>query len=126
MFRFSARYFLLTTLLFIIEVLIAIYVNDKFIRPYVGDYLVVILIYCFVMSFVSTPVVKTAVAVLLFSFLVEALQYFNIVEHLGLQHNKMARIVIGSSFAWEDIIAYVLGIVTVIVIEKNRSQVQNT
>ena len=35
-------------LIFCIEVLIALYVRDNFIRPYVGDMLVVVLVYSFV------------------------------------------------------------------------------
>ena len=46
MLTFNPRYFLVAVALFITEVLIALYVRDDFIRPYVGDFLVVILVYC--------------------------------------------------------------------------------
>ena len=118
MLHFNKNYFLLTILLFLIEVCIALFVHDNFIRPYFGDVLVVILIYCFVKSFLNVSVIKAAIAVLLFAFLVETLQYFAIIEILGLQDNKLARTVIGTSFAWEDILAYIVGIVIVIVGEK--------
>ena len=120
MFRFNKNYFFLTVLLFIIEVLIGAYVNDAIIRPYVGDYLVVILLYCFVRSFVTLPVVPVGIVVLIFSYCIEVLQYFNLVDHLGLRQYRLAVIVIGSSFEWIDLIAYTLGILTVIVIEKHR------
>lgn len=120
MFTFNKRYLLVAVLLFIIEVLIAAYVNDAFIRPYVGDYLVVILLYCFVRSFVKLPVVPLAIGVLLFSYTIEVLQYFNLVDHLGLRHSRLAVIVIGSSFQWIDLVAYTAGIATVIAIEKYR------
>ena len=109
---------MLTVLLFITEVCIALFVRDNFIRPYLGDVLVVILIYCFVKSFWTISVIKAAMAVLLFAFGVETLQYFAIIEKLGLQNNSFARTVIGTSFAWEDILAYIVGIVIVIVGEK--------
>jgi len=118
MLHFNRNYFLLTILLFVIEVFIALYVNDNFIRPYLGDVLVVILIYCFVKSFLKISVTKAAIGVLLFAFFVETLQYFAIIEILGLQDNQLARTVIGTSFAWEDILAYIVGIVIVIVCEK--------
>lgn len=118
--KFNPRYFVYTILLFVTEVLIALFVHDQFIRPYVGDFLVVILIYCFVKSFLNTPVVPTAIAVLLFAYLVELLQYFHIVEVLGLQHSRAARIIIGSSFEWQDILAYTLGILAVVLVE-NRN-----
>ena len=82
MFSFNPKYFLLTILLFVTEVLIAVYLHDGFIRPYFGDFLVVILIYCFVKSFANIPVIKTAVGVLLFSYFVEMTQYFKLVKWL--------------------------------------------
>lgn len=118
MFRFHSGYFIAAFVLFIVEVLIALYVNDSFIRPYLGDVLVVILIYCFTRTFFNTPVLATTIGVLAFSFLVEILQYFQIVHHLGLQHNKLARIVIGTSFAWEDLIAYAVGSTLILLVEK--------
>lgn len=120
MLKFNKRYFLITILLFLIEVLIAAYVNDAIIRPYVGDYLVVVLLYCFVKSFFNLPIVPLAIGVLLFAYTIETLQYFNLVDNLGLSHSKLAVIVIGSSFEWIDLIAYTLGIATVIAIEKYR------
>ena len=119
-FHFSPLYFILTILLFVTEVLIAAYLHDEFIRPYAGDFLVVILIYCFVRSFIQAPLVPVALAVLAFSYLVETLQYFNLVKLLGLEHSRIANIVIGNYFTWVDIIAYTLGIGFTIFIEKIR------
>ena len=121
MLRFHKTYFILFLLLFTIEVLIALFMHDKFIRPYAGDFLVVIMVYCFVMAWLRAPVRTVAVAVLLFACTIETLQYFNIVHRLGLQHSRLANIVIGNHFAWEDIIAYTLGILFVVWIEYKRS-----
>ncbi|MEO6719595.1 MAG: DUF2809 domain-containing protein [Ferruginibacter sp.] len=115
--KFNKVYFALTVLLFGIEILIAKFAHDQIIRPYVGDLLVVILIYSFVKSFLNTPYLVTALAVLVFSYAVEILQYFHVVNKLGLEHSKYARIVIGTSFEWIDLIAYTLGIALVIYIE---------
>jgi hypothetical protein len=98
--------------------LIAAFIHDKIVRPYIGDVLVVILIYCFIKSFLNLKVLTAAFLVLLFSFSIETLQYFNLVEKLGLEHNKIAKIVIGSSFEWVDFIAYTLGILIVLTVEK--------
>ncbi len=121
-FRFNKTYFFLAVVLFIIEVLIALYVHDAIVRPYIGDLLVVILLYCFVKAFVNTSPVKTAMAVLLFAYLIEILQYLNIVKHLGLQHSRLANVVIGNSFEWIDMIAYTAGAALVIVIERLRKR----
>ncbi|REG96320.1 ribosomal maturation YjgA family protein [Flavobacterium aquicola] len=115
---FNKKYFLLTILIFVIEVLIALFVHDKIVRPYIGDVLVVILIYCFIKSFLKLPVLPVAIFVLLFSFTIEFLQYVNIVGKLGLQNSKLARTVIGTSFAWIDLVCYIAGIIIVLIAEK--------
>lgn len=56
--------------------------------------------------------------VLFFSFAIETAQYFNTVEKIGMQDSKIATVVLGNSFAWMDLLAYTLGIVSVIVVEK--------
>jgi hypothetical protein len=120
MITLDKKYFLLAIILFIIEVLIALFVRDSFVRPYVGDYLVVILIYCAVRTILHAPVWKVALGVLLFSFLIETLQYFHIVNRLGLEHNTLARTVIGYGFEWADMLAYTLGILTVLALENKN------
>ncbi len=122
MIRFSPFYCIATLLLFIIEVLIALYVDDAIIRPYGGDVLVVVLIYCFVKTFLRISVLKAAIIVLLFSYSVEAMQYFNLVSLLGLEQYKLARIVIGTSFAWMDMLAYTIGFVLILLLEWLRGK----
>ena len=123
MLTFNLRFFLLSILFFVTEVLIALYVKDNFVRPYVGDYLVVMLIYCAVRTFIKANPVKVAIAVLLFAYLVEVLQYFRIVDRLGLSGNPVAKTVIGYGFEWWDILAYTLGVLTILLVEwKVRSK----
>ena len=118
MISFNKNYFFLAVLLFLTEILIALYVHDQIIRPYGGDFLVVMLIYCFLKSFMDTGRRFTAIGVLVFSYVIEVLQYFHIVNILGLENNSMARVVIGTSFAWTDILPYTLGIIAIVIIEK--------
>lgn len=118
MITFNKNYFGLATLVFGIEVLIALYVTDTFVRPYLGDVLVVILIYCFLKSFLKLPVLTVALFVLALSFAIEFLQFLNIVENLGLENSKVARTVIGTSFSWTDLLAYIIGIAIVLLTEK--------
>jgi len=123
-FTFNKTYFSLAIAFLSIEIYIGMYVKDNFIRPYLGDFLVVILIYCLLKSFWKETPLKVALYVLLFSFIVEVLQYFKIVEVLGLQDIKLAGIIIGTNFAWEDLVAYVLGTGMVLVVEyfKNKER----
>lgn len=118
MLTFDKKYFLLAVALFIIELLIALFVRDAFVRPYVGDYLVVILIYCAVRAIWKAPVVKVAIGVLLFSYLIEILQYFQLVNLLGLENSVVAKTIIGYGFDWQDLVAYTLGILTVLALER--------
>ena len=115
--KFNRPYFVLAILLFGIEILIAKFAHDQIIRPYIGDLLVVILIYCFVKSFLDTPYLNTALAVLVFSYAVETLQYFHVINWLGLENSNFARIIIGTYFAWIDLIVYTIGIAIVISLE---------
>lgn len=117
MLKFSPKYFALTVLLFIVETGIAIFVHDTLVRPYFGDFFVVILIYCFLKSFVDLSVWKAALYVLLFSFGIEFLQYLNLVEKLGLDKSKITKTILGSSFSWIDIFTYFAGLLCVLLIE---------
>jgi hypothetical protein len=118
MLTINLKYFLLAFILFITEVIIALFVHDGFIRPYVGDYLVVMLIYCAIKTFVKAAPLKTAAGVLIFSYVIEVLQYLDIVERLGLSGNVIAKTVIGYGFEWWDILAYTLGVITILIMEQ--------
>ena len=120
MIKFRAFYLVVAVILFLIEVFIALYVHDEIIRPHIGDLLVVILIYYFLSAFINISFWWMALFVLLISYLVETLQYFNLVKILGLQHSRLARIVIGTSFSWLDILCYTVGIFIVILIENRK------
>ncbi|WP_091148742.1 ribosomal maturation YjgA family protein [Mucilaginibacter pineti] len=118
--QFNKIYFALTLLLLLIEIFIGTYVHDVVIRPFGGDFLVVILLYCFVKTFFSKPAVPVAIYVLLFAYLVEGSQYFHLVHLLGLQQSKAAVILLGSTFSWADMLCYTLGISLVIAIERTK------
>lgn len=122
MFKFHKGYFLLAMVLFLVEVGIALFVHDNFVRPYLGDTLVVVLIYSFLKSFLKAPVIPTAIAVLLFSYTIEVLQYFDLIVFLHLENNRLAKCVLGNSFEWVDFVAYTVGILLVILAEKCIAQ----
>jgi hypothetical protein len=117
MLTFNLKYLLLAFILFTIEMLIALFIHDSFIRPYFGDYLVVMLIYCAIKTFLKTSTLKIAAGVLVFSYVVEILQYLHIVDRLGLSGHIIAKTVIGYGFEWWDILAYTLGVITILIVE---------
>lgn len=120
MLKFNPGYFVFTVVFLSIEVFIALYVRDNFIRPYLGDLLVVILIYCFLKAFFKIPVFKAVLLVLAFSFLIEFLQYVDLIGILGLEHSTPAKMILGNSFSWEDLLMYLVGGVTILLVENIR------
>ncbi len=102
-------YLIATAGVFLIEFLIAIFVHDNFVRPYIGDVLVVVLLYTFVRIFLPEGVRLLPLYIFLFAVGVEVLQYFRIAEVLGLSDNRVLSVVIGSVFDWKDIVCYGVG-----------------
>ena len=102
-------YAVATLFLLLIEVIIALYVHDDFIRPYVGDVLVVIVIYTFIRIIVPEKCKLIPLFLFIFAAGVELLQLANIVEILGVADNKFLKILIGSVFDIKDIVCYAVG-----------------
>jgi hypothetical protein len=91
--------------------------ND-FIRYFLGDLIVVILIYTSIRTILNSSKKTTALAVLIISFSIESLQYFNGISLLGLENNTLAKLIIGTTFSWTDLLAYSIGIGIIISTEK--------
>ena len=102
-------YAIVTILLLGVEVLIARYVHDAFIRPYVGDVLVVVVIYTFIRIFIPEGCSLLSLYIFLFAVGVEVLQLFHLVELLGLERNGFWGILIGSVFDIKDVLCYAIG-----------------
>ena len=112
----NTKYIVLTLLLLIIEIAIAVFIHDQFIRPFFGDFLAVIFVYCGLRIF-NQNILKTALISLLIAYIIEILQYFKFIEITGLIKYKVLAILIGNSFSWLDILAYSLGFVFILLIE---------
>jgi uncharacterized protein DUF2809 len=121
-FCFSKKYLFLTVILFAVEVCIALFVKDAIIRPFVGDALVVILIYCFFRIFLNISYRKIAPGVLLFACLIEVLQYFDYVALMHLENHRVISVVLGRTFEWIDFIAYFTGFLFILLIENFYSE----
>lgn len=120
--RKRLAYGLATLVLLLIEIMIALYVHDKFIRPYVGDVLVVIAIYTFIRIFLPQGHTLLPLYVFIFATGVELLQLFHIVELLGLGDNRFFRILIGSVFDIKDVFCYAFGCILLEVYEIMRKK----
>lgn len=94
-----------------VEVLIAtVFKHWFFVRAYLGDVIVVLLIYTFILSFFEVKNKSILIlGIFIFSVLIETLQYLGIAEYLQLKPGSIAHIVVGSSFSWIDILCYAAG-----------------
>ncbi len=109
MIKFNLKYFLLFIMFLIIEIIIAIFIHDAVVRPYVGDILVVVLMYCLCRSFFNINSKWFPVYIFGFATIVEIMQMINIVSLLNLEGNTIARIIIGTTFDFKDIGCYFMG-----------------
>ena len=68
-------------------------------------------------SFIKTSSIKIAVGVLICAYTIEFMQFINLLEILKLNNNHLVKLVLGSTFHVSDLIAYTLGIITVLIVE---------
>ena len=99
---------LFLSLLFI-EIIIALFVRDRFIRPYGGDIIVTVLICAFLRVIFPEGIRLLPIYVCIFAFTVEIGQYFDFVSLMGLADNKFFAILLGSMFSFADLICYAAG-----------------
>lgn len=115
-------YAVATLLLLLTEVFIAFYVHDDFIRPYVGDILVVIVIYTFIRMIIPAKCRLLPLYIFISAAGVELLQLAKIVEILGVEDNIFLKTLIGSVFDVKDIVCYAVGCVILGVYEWVRTR----
>ncbi len=114
--RFHLGYFLLSLLFFLIEIAIAKYVTG-WIRSYLGDVLVIMLIYSAVMTIIKLNKKVVVLLTLILAFAIEFSQYFKLAELLGFEKGSIAYIVLGNTFSVEDLICYLVGGFVILIIE---------
>jgi len=107
--RFSMLHAVLSIALFAVLVFVAVWVKDSFIRPTLGDVLVVIWLYHVFATLLNVPARLLATVVVVIAYLVELAQLFNIVDLLGIPVTSPLRIIFGATFDWLDIMAYTVG-----------------
>lgn len=103
--------------IFAIEVIIALFVRDAFIRPYLGDVLAVALVYTALRAVTPLGLWPTIALTLAIAFAVELAQLFNLLDATGLRGNPVARVVLGGSFDLADLAAYAAGALLVVAVE---------
>jgi len=107
----------LFTLLLVTEVAIALFHFHKFIRGFVGDVLVIPLLFYFLRLFTKWRTLYLALTVLGIAVLIEILQLANVLHYLQVK-SKFLQIILGTTFDYKDLLAYLAGFLLVLVIEK--------
>ena len=115
-FRFHFGYFFLAIVLFLVEIAIAKYTGG-WIRHYLGDVLVVILIYSALMTIVNFNRKAVILFTLIFAFAIEFSQYFKLAERLGFEQGSVPYIVLGNAFSVEDLVCYAVGCLIILLFE---------
>lgn len=110
-------YFIGFIVFFLIEIFIAIYVHDNFIRPYIGDILIIICIYLFAKTIFQNKLKYLSLYVLILAIVVEVMQYFNLANLIA-NNSRVMKIILGSTFDIKDIICYVIGYIIIVLTEK--------
>ncbi|WP_339752260.1 DUF2809 domain-containing protein [uncultured Winogradskyella sp.] len=124
--QFNKTYIVLAYTLFLIELAIAFIIKTGFIRHTLGDYLVVILLYAIIRGCTNIKVWISALVVLLIAYSIELLQLTPILTYFNLQDSFTAKLIFGSTFHFSDLLAYTLGIITVLLIEASITKFQHT
>jgi hypothetical protein len=109
LFRFDRRSFLIFLLILMLEIIIGTFFHDRFVRYFLGDVLIVVLICYFIRSGCAIRLRVLLIGTLIFAFLTELAQYFDLVGLLGFQHSTLTHLTIGSTYDWLDLLAYTIG-----------------
>jgi hypothetical protein len=101
-------YIVLTVVLLTVEIIIGAFINDDFVRPYVGDVLVTALLCA--MGRIAFPKWNwLPFWVMIFSLAVEIVQKIRLDEILGIEDTVFG-IMIGSTFDPNDLVCYSVGV----------------
>lgn len=119
------RYWLAFGLLLLVEVLIAQYVHDRFVRPYLGDVLVILLLYCLGRG-IGIRSRWLAFGVTLLGAAAELLQALGCADRLGLAEDSVLRVILGSTFDWADLACYLVGGLLLLAWEQGIRREQKT
>lgn len=108
-------YALLSLFLFALCAFIVLaFSRQPFVRGFVGDMLIVGIIYCLCKLVRNFRPLPLALAVLAFSFAAEVAQYFHALRRFGFQENFVTRILFGSVFDPFDLLAYTAGAASIL------------
>lgn len=118
--KLSVSYALAALAIFAVEVCIALFVTDAIVRPYIGDVLAIALVYCILRAITPLKTRSAIIVALLIATAIEVAQALNLLDAIGMRHNRVVRTVLGGAFDPMDFVAYGAGALLVAVVEAIR------
>ena len=119
--RWHGGYATCAAVLLIVEIGIALFVDDNVIRPHGGDVLAVMLLYCAVRAVTRLPAGVAAMTAFTGAIAIESAQLLDMPEQLGWQANPVLRTIFGHAFDPVDIAAYAIGLSAILLLEAMRA-----
>lgn len=114
------RYALLAGAVFLIEVVIALWWHDAFVRPYLGDVLAVIVVYLALRAVTRLDQIGAAGVAFAVAVAIELGQLIHVLDAIGLAGNRLARVVLGGVFDPVDLVCYLVGAIVALVLDRPR------
>ncbi len=111
------KYLIIFIIIFMVEVFIGAYSHSGIIRNYVGDILVIPVMYFFIRIIYPKRIRKLPYILFLFAVIVEILQYMKINNILGIEGSSLLGILLGSTGDIKDILCYFIGTIIIIIID---------
>ncbi|MBU5488076.1 DUF2809 domain-containing protein [Clostridium sp. MSJ-8] len=111
------KYLIIFIIIFMVEVFIGAYSHSGIIRNYVGDILVIPIMYFFIRIIYPKRIRKLPYILFLFAVIVEILQYMKINNILGIEGSSLLGILLGSTGDIKDILCYFIGTIIIIIID---------
>lgn len=113
------KYFKAFIFVFAIELLLLF--TKGFLRHTFGDYLVAILMYCFIKSFIQLSNSTVAILVLCIAFGIEFLQLTQLQETALFKSLPFIKTILGTNFDILDLFAYILGVGTITILDTHST-----
>lgn len=114
-FKLRLPYIVLTVVLLAVEIFIGAFINDSFVRPFIGDVIVTALL-CAMGRIMFPKWNWLPFWAMMFSFGVEFVQILNLDKVLGIEGTVLGTMV-GSTFDPNDLVCYSLGVAVFSLIE---------
>ncbi|WOI54512.1 DUF2809 domain-containing protein [Parvularcula sp. LCG005] len=118
--RFRIKRLTIAAVLFVVLVVIALFVRDPIVRPYLGDVLVVIFLHFLLRGLFRVGRLVSVLGVFALAVIIEGAQALRVIEWLHLADVPVARVVFGTTAEWRDVAMYGAGAILAYVLDQDR------